>query len=59
MATDTLIDLRKEIELKRREMYKVGEKDFCNPEVLKISQEIDNLLNHLDDKNRSKSRDYM
>ncbi|MED4404098.1 aspartyl-phosphate phosphatase Spo0E family protein [Metabacillus fastidiosus] len=47
MATDTLIDLREEIELKRREMYKAGEKSLCSPEVLKISQELDSLLNRL------------
>ncbi|MCT1902134.1 aspartyl-phosphate phosphatase Spo0E family protein [Oceanobacillus sojae] len=40
--------LNKQIEAKRKEMYAVYEKDPNDPNLLKISQSLDNLLNQLD-----------
>ncbi|WP_082799928.1 aspartyl-phosphate phosphatase Spo0E family protein [Metabacillus fastidiosus] len=47
MATDTLIDLRKEIEVKRKAMYLAAKKGLTHPQVISISQELDILLNVL------------
>ncbi|GEN87716.1 aspartyl-phosphate phosphatase Spo0E family protein [Oceanobacillus sp. FSL W8-0428] len=40
--------LNKQIEAKRKEMYAAYEKDPNDPNLLKISQSLDNLLNQLD-----------
>ncbi|GGP07385.1 hypothetical protein GCM10011346_03160 [Oceanobacillus neutriphilus] len=40
--------LNKQIEAKRKEMYAVYEKDPNDPNLLIISQSLDNLLNQLD-----------
>ncbi|WP_152655398.1 aspartyl-phosphate phosphatase Spo0E family protein [Oceanobacillus sp. CFH 90083] len=41
-------DLNKQIEAKRKEMYAVYEKDPTDPNLLKLSQSLDKLLNRLD-----------
>lgn len=50
-------ELNKQIESKRKEMYAVYEKNPNDPNLLKISQSLDKLLNQLDQilKKRSKS----
>ncbi|MFD1065995.1 aspartyl-phosphate phosphatase Spo0E family protein [Oceanobacillus locisalsi] len=41
-------ELNKQIEMKRKEMYAVYEKDPTDPNLLKLSQSLDKLLNQLD-----------
>ncbi|MFD1414351.1 aspartyl-phosphate phosphatase Spo0E family protein [Oceanobacillus jeddahense] len=41
-------ELNKQIETKRKEMYAVYEKNPNDPNLLKISQSLDKLLNQLD-----------
>lgn len=40
--------LNKQIEAKRKEMYAAYEKDPNDPNLLRISQSLDKLLNQLD-----------
>lgn len=40
------VDIVKKIEILRSELHRVGiEKGFQNPEVLRLSQALDNLIN--------------
>ncbi|WP_080872998.1 aspartyl-phosphate phosphatase Spo0E family protein [Oceanobacillus timonensis] len=41
-------ELNKQIETKRKEMYAVYEKNPTDPNLLKLSQSLDKLLNQLD-----------
>nr|WP_223280666.1 aspartyl-phosphate phosphatase Spo0E family protein [Virgibacillus halodenitrificans] len=54
---NTLHDLYKEIEETRQKMYEAYKNDPQNPEVLAISQTLDDLLNKLERLKREKTQD--
>ncbi|WHX27972.1 aspartyl-phosphate phosphatase Spo0E family protein [Virgibacillus halodenitrificans] len=54
---NTLHDLYKEIEETRQKMYEAYKNDPQSPEVLAISQTLDDLLNKLERLKREKTQD--
>ncbi|WP_231478676.1 aspartyl-phosphate phosphatase Spo0E family protein [Virgibacillus halodenitrificans] len=54
---NTLHDLYKKIEETRQKMYKAYKNDPQGPEVLAISQTLDELLNKLERLKREKTQD--